>query len=132
MATWALGRSNSVDSRHPYTTHLAKIIVGDLDQCCEPIRSFSERLIGPVAWGTVIRCSQLSSPLGMPQQHSATCSVPCPSSRLCLTLVKKGWLFPKECNKNKSRKCTGPGTYLCPVSMQFLRFRHLLTVSCPV
>lgn len=84
MATWALGRSNGVDSKRAYTTHLVKIVMGDLDRCHEPIRSFSGRLIGPVALSSdVLSCHLLWG--GLSSRVPLLSAMP--FCRLCFTLV---------------------------------------------
>lgn len=83
MATWALGRSNGVDSRHAYTTTLSKsswvtltAVVGQSDLSQEDLLAL---------W----LCHQMFSAVisfGEASAAECPCSAPCPSAG-CFTLV---------------------------------------------
>lgn len=67
MVTWALSRSNGVDNRYMYTTHIGNLM-GDLVHCSGPIRSsFIEDLLAPWLGVLSLKVSAVIS-LGMPQQ----------------------------------------------------------------
>lgn len=83
MATWALGRSNGVDSRHAYTTTLSKsswvtltAVVGQSDLSQEDLLA---RWLCHQMFSAVISFGEASA-------AECPCSAPCPSAG-CFTLV---------------------------------------------
>lgn len=105
MASWALGRSSSVDSRRAYTTHLGKTITGDLDRCRGPIRSpFSRKTYWPSGLGC---CHQMFSAVisfgdaWATQGHLLSVV---PFLQALSGTGMKGLVFPKDCKQKQISK----------------------------